>query len=210
MRYEELASRGLAKPSADGVSIPLHPLVRNMILVSLAQVLRPAGRDLGLDLVPATDNPRVHNSLTALLSSSAPSAGHAVDLDLQAVGVNLASVPIEDILAYRSRNTESYQRYARNVRSFLRVLAAIPEEGREEALSDRRAELADEAARLDAIAREWWKNPSRLLLGFAGAAWTAVTGDVVGGLLAAAGSAISGCDLRPEALSYLFSAQNIA
>lgn len=210
MLYEELAIRGLAKPSADGVSIPLHPLVRNMILVLLAQILRPAGKDRGLDLIPATDRPEVHNSLKAFLSANSPSAGHVVDLDAQAVGVDLASVPIDDILSYRSKNLEAYQCYARNIRAFLRVLAAIPEQDRAEALSDRRAELADEAARLDAIAREWWKNPSRILLGAAGAAWTAVTGDVVGGLLAAGGAAISGSDMRPEALSYLFGAQNIA
>ena len=37
---EELQARGLAKPSEDGVSIPLHPTVRSTILVILGQLSR--------------------------------------------------------------------------------------------------------------------------------------------------------------------------
>jgi len=37
MIFEELKVRGLAKDSEDSVSIPMHPQVRNLVLVLLAE-----------------------------------------------------------------------------------------------------------------------------------------------------------------------------
>ena len=45
---KELETKGLARPSEDGVSIPLHPTVRTTILVVLAQLSRRAGTKHGL------------------------------------------------------------------------------------------------------------------------------------------------------------------
>ena len=39
---DELQAKGLARPSRDGVSVPLHPDVRTTILVILAQLVRVA------------------------------------------------------------------------------------------------------------------------------------------------------------------------
>lgn len=50
MITEELISRDLARPSEDGVSVPLHPAVRMTFLVLLAQLVRYAGRRAGLSL----------------------------------------------------------------------------------------------------------------------------------------------------------------
>ena len=44
---DELRTRGLARPSEDGVSIPLHPTVRTTILVILGQLSRVAGGRAG-------------------------------------------------------------------------------------------------------------------------------------------------------------------
>ncbi len=67
--YTALASRGLAKPSSDGVSIPLHPLVRYLILVLLAQILRESGAKRGFDLLPTTDMPELLDALQEFLKS---------------------------------------------------------------------------------------------------------------------------------------------
>jgi hypothetical protein len=64
MILEELKARGLARDSEDGVSIPMHPAVRALVLVLLSQILRPKGPDLGLDLSPATDRPELVRALT--------------------------------------------------------------------------------------------------------------------------------------------------
>src|SRR5580700_998686 len=44
MITDELISRDLARPTEDGVSIPLHPVVRTTFLVLLSQLARDAGR----------------------------------------------------------------------------------------------------------------------------------------------------------------------
>jgi hypothetical protein len=48
--FAALKARGLARESQDGVSIPLHPMIRYLILTLLAQILRPKGAESGLDL----------------------------------------------------------------------------------------------------------------------------------------------------------------
>jgi hypothetical protein len=48
MITEELVARDLARPSEDGVSVPLHPVVRATFLVLLSQLARDAGRRAGL------------------------------------------------------------------------------------------------------------------------------------------------------------------
>jgi hypothetical protein len=64
MIFEELKKRGLAKESADNVSIPMHPKVRSLILVLLSQILRPYGKVINANLSPATDLPRMVRALS--------------------------------------------------------------------------------------------------------------------------------------------------
>jgi hypothetical protein len=214
MLVEELEKRDLARPSEDGVSIPMHPLVRNLVLVLLAQILRPAGAAVGLDLCPATDVPSVHLGLSQLLGmETMPTAANVVDLDLQVVGVDLASVPLTEILAFRDKHAEEYRAYARDVRRFMREISALPEADRASAQTDRSAELADKALALQAASRAWWKRPAGVVMGLAGAAWTVATGDLVGGLLAGGAgvaAALPGDVPSAEAFSYLFQATQSA
>jgi hypothetical protein len=58
MITEELVARGLARPSEDGVSVPLHPVIRATFLVLLSQLARGAGRRAGIELHPATTSYR--------------------------------------------------------------------------------------------------------------------------------------------------------
>lgn len=165
MLVEELEARSLARPTEDGLSIPMHPFVRNLVLVLLSQLLRPAGRRAGLDLCPATDRPSIHSGLSELLRLPAmPTAAHVVDLDLQVVGVDLASVPLNELLEFRSEQADGYRAYARDVRKFMRELAVIPDEERPGALDDRAAEIADRARRLQETSRRWWKRPAGVVL----------------------------------------------
>src|SRR5437867_3034641 len=57
--FDSLKKRGLARESEDGVSIPMHPKVRILVLVLLSQILRPYGKTLGAELSPATDRPQL-------------------------------------------------------------------------------------------------------------------------------------------------------
>src|SRR6266487_3593003 len=77
--YRALAERDLARPSQDGMSIPMRPMVRSLVLVLLAQILRPIGREHGMDLSPTTDVPEVHQALGALLKlPTTPSLGQVI------------------------------------------------------------------------------------------------------------------------------------
>lgn len=115
MLFEELETRGLARKSQDGVSIPLHPAIRYLILVLLARILRPRGPSMGLDLSPATDQPRIVRALTEFLElPTAPSAGHVVALDLQTVSVDLSAVPLDEVLGFRVEHREVHRNYVRS------------------------------------------------------------------------------------------------
>lgn len=66
--FHNLKELGLAKDSEDGSSIPMHPLVRYLVLVLLAQMIREPSRKKGFDLAPITDRGRVMQSLSEILN----------------------------------------------------------------------------------------------------------------------------------------------
>lgn len=213
MLYEELKLRGLAGESRDGLSIPMHPMVRYLILILLAQLLRPQGRRLGLELAPTTDRPEILSSLKEFLSiPSLPSSGQVVAMDLQTVGMDLRKVPLEDVLAFRRDHLRAFNAYARDVRKFVRELSLLPNAEREQALHDRQAELADRASDLRKISRSGWRHGAALGFTLAGAVWTYATGDPLGAALGAGAGLIAESSAgvnETGAYSYLVSAQVI-
>jgi hypothetical protein len=214
MITEELISRDLARPSEDGVSVPLHPAVRMTFLVLLAQLARDAGRRAGLSLHPATTSFDAIEDLIQVLSLPAsPSAGHIVTLDLETVGINLAAVPLDEILEFREQHGVAYRAYARSVRQQVAELGLLAPDEREARLLDRREELADLANDLRKTARRQWRRPlATLSLGAAGASWLAAgpLHDPVGGALALAGSILGLASAQPAATanSYILDARH--
>ena len=208
--FQELKERGLASDTEDGVSIPMHPLVRSLILVLLSQILRPQGLQRGLDLSPATDDPRLVAALSEILSSpKAPTASDVVSFDMATVGVDLGSVPIEEILAFRKEHLSEHRNYSLSVRRFMRELSLMPVPEREQAFEARQEELHDIASALCKVSRSAWGKPASFAISAAGAAWTYATGDPIGAAIAAGGSilGLGGSDsAEVGAYSYLISA----
>jgi hypothetical protein len=208
MITEELIARDLARPSEDGVSVPLHPVVRTTFLVLLSQLARDAGRRAGLSLHPATTNLGAIEDLIRVLSlRGSPSKGHVVALDMEAVGLNLATVPLDDILEFREHHGDAYRAYARNVRQQVAELGLLAPEERESLLYDRREELADLADELRKTARRQWRRPlANLSLGAAGASWLAAgpLHDPLGGALALATTLLGLTPGQPEATAYSY------
>jgi hypothetical protein len=68
MTFGELRSRKLVRDSEDGVSIPMHPMVRSLVLALLSQFLRPNAKEIGADLSPATDRAEIVSALANLLN----------------------------------------------------------------------------------------------------------------------------------------------
>jgi hypothetical protein len=195
MITEELITRGLALPSEDRVSVPLHPAVRRTFLVLLSQLARDAGRRVGLRLHPATVSYDAIDDLISVMSlEPSLSAGHVVTLDEETVGLDLSAVPLEDVLDFREHHGEAYRVYARHVREQVTQLGLLEPEERKARLYDRREELADLANDLRKTARQWWRNPlGSFAIGAAGAAWLTAgpLHDPVGGLLALAGTGLA-------------------
>jgi hypothetical protein len=213
MIYEELKRKGLAKESEDGVSIPMHPLVRSLVLVLLAQILRQPGREKGFDLAPATDRPKLVEALRELLSIPAvPSVGHVVAFDLNAVGVDLGPIPIDEVLSFRRDHFKEHRRYARSIRLFVHELSTMSLEAQALAYEERQAEIDDLAAGLRKVSRRAWKKPASFALSMLGATWTVVMGNPIGAILAGAGTVLNtigaGGTVDTGAYSYLFNARN--
>lgn len=215
---QQLKTKGLAKDTEDGVSIPMHPMVRALILVLLSQILRPHGATLGAELSPATDRPDIVRALEELLGLPAtPSAGRVIALDLETVAVDLRLIPLDEVLDFRKQNLKAHREYVRVIRKLVRELSALPEPEREEELDARRAEIQELANGLKSNGRKAWRRPAGFAIGMAGAFWkflpTDASGahDFVGPLLTAAGLAVGykGKDkVNTGAYSYLFQASS--
>ena len=212
MIVEELKTRGLARDTEDGVSVPLHPMVHSLVLVLLAQILVPHGRHFGLVLEPATDQPHLVEALAEVLSlPSVPSAGNVVATDLETVGVDLSHVPLDEVLSYRTEHGEDYRAYRRAIREFVRRLSLLPAGDRAKALSDRSEEIEDLARDIERRSRRAWNQPASFGLGIAGAAWSATSGDPIGLIIGVGATLLGGLDSKPVecgAYSYLFRAAN--
>ncbi len=214
MVIEELEARKLARPSQDGVSVPLHPVVRTTVLVLLSQLARTTGQRQGLNLHPTTGRTASVGALMQTLARAPlPSAGHVVALDLETVTVNLATVPLDEVLGFRAEHGRSYREYARDLRHLLIELGPLSEQDRERLLLDRQEKLADQAADLRRAARRAWRQPFAIFsLGAAGAVWETVGHhDPITALLALGGGivgALASSGQTAGAYSYLFDAQH--
>ena len=209
---KELKRRKLARESKDGVSIPMHPVVRAIVLVLLAQILRPKGPELGMELSPATDRHQLVDALVEVLAvGPSASPGRVVAFDLETVAPDLSSVPLDEVLAFRNAHRREFREYARNVRQFVREIGALPAREREKAFRDRQEQIRDMASDLKKIGRKAWRKPASFALTVAGSAWTLKTGDPIGALLAAIGAiAAAGGEKANQvnAYTYLFQARS--
>ena len=164
---DELRQRELARPSEDGVSIPLHPTVRTTILVILGQLARGAGERRGLVVHPATNWPTAAKDLIEALSrKSMPSCEGVVKLDLEPVTLDLSSIPLEDVLQLREEHREAHKAYMRSLRGFLVELGWINDPAEREAeLLQRREEIAEMAhGNRRSVGRSVGKMPSVMVI----------------------------------------------
>ena len=207
---DELQQRGLAKPSEDGVSIPLHPTVRTTILVILGQLSRNVGVRRGMTIHPTSNyGPAVSDLIQTLSMQAMPSRQHVVRLDLEPVAFDLSSIPLEDVLLFRTEHQDAYRAYMRDLRGFMIELAEVDEGAdREVLLLQRRQEISDQAHDLQRMTRrELQKNLAAWSLGIAGGVWSFSTGDPIGLALSAIGfipGFVSTGDNKVGAYTYIF------
>jgi hypothetical protein len=210
MIFEELHQRGLAAQSQDGASIPLHPLVRNLFLVLLAQILRESGPALGLELSPATDSPHIQEALIQLLRapSPQPTPGQVVTVDLELVGPNLDAVPLDEVIQFRAEHGAEFRAYAGRLRSVVHEMAGVPPEDRTTVLDDRLEEIREAGEALRRGPFRTIAGATGIGLGIAGGVTSAVAGEPVGAILSAFSTATGVAALPRKTItpySYLFS-----
>ena len=208
--FEKLRAMNLARDSEDGSSIPMHPQVRYLVLVLLAQMLRDSVRETGCEAAPITDRPRIVEALAELLSLPvSPAVGRVVEFDIQAVAPNLSAVPLDEVLDFRDQYKDEHKRYMLGLRAYARQISLLPLDEQERALADRQQELDEYAADIKRVSRKEWRKPATIGLGLAGAAWSAVSNDAITALLSLGLVVTNATDFprkRIDAFSYLMSA----
>ena len=211
--FQTLKSRGLVEDSIDGRSIPMHETVRVLILVLLAQILRPRGESMGLTLSPTTDQQQlVNNVLSKIMlkpESSSPTVGDIVSFDMAKVGVDLGPVPMDEVLDFRQQNYRQHRDYIQSVRDFVRELSRIPSDERAVKFEQRQEELEDWSSMLRSIYQGSWKKPITFGIGLTAAALTYQSNPIVAVLLAVKEIVEMVPDESKEVdvYSYLFSAK---
>jgi hypothetical protein len=215
--FKALSERGLARRSRDGVSIPVHRLVRTTYLIILAQLARGVGSKHDLDLHPISNLPRVERAFTSVFNlAPIPSKGEVISFDLEVVSVDLANIPLDEVIQFRDENRDLHRRYMQNLRKFVSDLGLLEPVERQRALRDRKAELQEEAQALRTLSRKAWKNPAKvagLSLGLAGAGLTLANApiDVSAIVIALMASMAALLNMAPDAqestaYTYLFRA----
>lgn len=210
--FDKLRARGLAQDSQDGWAIPLHPHVRSVYLLLLAQLSRGTGARQGLDLHPVRNWRGSGDAVHRLLDlEPMPSRGHVVAFDLEVVGLDLDDVPLDDVLQFKQESASAHRAYMHNLRQFTLELGLMDEMDRAKALKGRRADLQDQASDLRRRAYEAWHRPKAVAgfaLGITGAAWSVSAGSAIPAALTLLGA---GLNMLPDkadgaAYSYLFDA----
>ena len=121
----------------------------------------------------------------------------------------MGPVPLDDLLEFRVENLAAHKAYMMSLRGFMIELGDVPQGPERDALLiQRREALADHARALQKHSRtQLRKNLGSFGVGVAGAAWSAVSGDLVG-LALGGGSLLLGLGgSEPDtmgAYSYLF------
>lgn len=205
-----LKKRGWATNSKDGASIPMHSVVRALILVLLAQILRAVGDDMEITLSPATDQRTLVDALMEVIASdcaSAPTNADIVAFDMATVGVDLSTMPLDELLDYRKQYRHQHRDYILAMRKFARELSEMPHDEKTAAFEQRQRQLDDLAQQLRNDSRRSWKKQASLALALVGATWTAATSDPIAAALAGATAIYGFSRDRSETgvYSYLFS-----
>ena len=214
MIFEELKSRGLAKNTEDGgFSIPIHRTVRSLILSLLAQILSHQGKKRGLDLSPATDRPEFVERLGKLVSISLTpttrTTSDVVTFDMNIVGVDLGSVPIDEVLDFREEYYSEYRKYSLCVRKFVRELSCMESKERNQAFGERQEELESLANDLCKLIPRTWEKSVPFGLGLIGVGWNLTQDNWFAAAIAAAtGTSALLSKVDTGAYSYLFSARS--
>jgi hypothetical protein len=209
---EELKKRHLIRPTADAGEYFVTRKICDVILCLWAQVLRSPARDrFGIELHPITaEYSYVTKLLGTLNESSTHLPGHVLASDLEILALNLESVPIDEVLAFRDQYGQEYRAYRRGLNRFVLLASLMTDAGQSTLLRDRAEELRDMRSDCNKISRSAFGGKSRpFALGLAGAALASLAGDPIGAgasALEAATALVDGQSYPAGDFTYIFRA----
>ena len=130
----------------------------------------------------------------SLISSRYPerSAVRVIESDWHEVGVDLARVPLDEILDFRAEHGDSFRSYAQGLRNLLLASEKLNNEQFEAELTARSAQISEDAEGLRKATRHaFGKTVAGAVLALGGTAWTATQGDLIGALFATASAGVA-------------------
>lgn len=208
-----LQERGLAGKVEDGVSVPMHGVVRSTVLVLLSQLLSKQESNGPTEYLPVTDRLPLHELLASLLGLPlVPTVGSVYASDLTTIQLDLSQIPIDELLDFRSQHGEEYRRYRRDLHAAARGLRDLPTDEQAKAMKDRSEELRDQMQHLDSLPEISWRTAASLSLGLVGAAVALSAGQPISALLSVL-TGIAGTEARQrandETFGYLLAASRL-
>lgn len=197
----ELRQRGLISGEVEDTVVRMDPATRLLILTALAALVHERSADMGLDLSLVafhnSNTPRSawsrksHGELTVVQSDGHTISRESLEFrtfwtDLQEVGVDLAAVPLDEILQFRQEHGLQYRAYLRNLRSFVNDLERAGTDHNDilDRFLERREELRDQGNDLRRLSRKTFRLRAAILsVTIAATAWSSYHGDEVAALL---------------------------
>jgi hypothetical protein len=154
-------------------SVPIHIRLWAPLMSVIAQILRPGGFRLGLNLHPLTDQSSSVSSFEKILAlPGMPSSRRIAMLHPEHVVLDLSRMPLERILHFREEHGQKYQAHRHNLLQFVVDISQVNTDTSEQIFMERWEKLAYAADELRQLARKWWQQPLPAFgLGIVGSAW---------------------------------------
>lgn len=166
---EELKQRDLATPLFSKQSIAVHPVLGVLILGEIAKHVVRYGESQGFDLYPSTDRDQLHRMVKDCGGEiNVSEVCKVVATDIEAAGIELGSVPVDEIVAFRREHRELLNRYRLGLMAAAEELANRDKRYEETLLKERRDRFETDKAEISRCYREWLKGKGRLGMGLVG------------------------------------------
>jgi hypothetical protein len=127
---------------------------------------------------PIIDDVEAASFVSSIIGGRRTGESEVILSDLLHLDLDLSTVPLDEVLAFRQKYGSEYRAYARDVRQFVLELSLLPKSLRSSALAARHIELSDRAESLRKTSRNsFMRQAVGISFGIAGAAWTLAHGD---------------------------------
>lgn len=205
----ELRNHNLARSLFSPHSVAMHPALGVLILSEVGRHVIRYAQSQGIDVFPSTDKPELHDFIRR--AGGSVSLSHTTKIvatDMQAAGISLGSVPIDEIVSFRREHQDLLNRYRLGITEAAHDFEVGGHRLEDTLLRERRERLEASKASIDGYFRAWLKDKARVGIGLLGAVVNLAAGNPIGAGLSVAGT-MAGTSPTPPVInrmSYIISA----